>query len=159
VRPYPSLRILFASPTQRLPGILQSPFLNKIGGSNRVREELTTAFAEGRGVTAKVRWVSKGDEQGKNKWIHCTPLVGQNGQIGVWMVVIVDDEKSNERWAGGGRPPPQVATPERTWASGGTNGYRGGASSQAGSSDMNGGLSERNGGGSLASGSVTSLRI
>jgi len=33
VRPYPSLRILFASPSQRIPGILQSPFLNKIGGS------------------------------------------------------------------------------------------------------------------------------
>ena len=49
VRPYPSLRILFASPSQRVPGILQSPFMNKIGGSNRVREELTAALADGRG--------------------------------------------------------------------------------------------------------------
>lgn len=93
IRPYPSLRILFASPSQRVPGILQSPFMNKIGGSNRVREELTAALADGRGVTAKVRWVSKHDEEGRNKWIHCTPLVGVNGQIGVWMVVIVDDER------------------------------------------------------------------
>ena len=93
VRPYPSLRILFASPSQRLPGILQSPFLNKIGGSSRVQDELTAALAEGRGVTAKVRWISKADEEGRNKWIHCTPLLGSNGRIGVWMVVIIDDDK------------------------------------------------------------------
>jgi len=94
VRPYPSLRILFASPSLRVPGILQSPFMAKIGGSNRVREGLTQALAGGRGVTAKVRWVSKTDLEGRNRWIHCTPLIGSNGAIGVWMVVIVDDEAS-----------------------------------------------------------------
>lgn len=95
VRPYPSLRVLFASPSLRVPGILQSPFLNKIGGSNRVREELTQALADGRGVTAKVKWISSThDEGGRNRWIHCTPLIGSNGAIGVWMVVIVDDETS-----------------------------------------------------------------
>ncbi|KAL8929588.1 MAG: hypothetical protein Q9172_000384 [Xanthocarpia lactea] len=99
IRPYPSLRILFASPTLRVPGILQSPFLNKIGGSSRVRDELTSALAEGRGVTAKVRWVSRADEEGRNRWIHCTPLVGSNGQIGVWMVVLVDDDQGlSRRW-------------------------------------------------------------
>jgi hypothetical protein len=92
VRPYPSLRILFASPTLRVPGVLQSPFMHKIGGSPRVREELTQALADGRGVTAKVRWVSKTDPEGRSRWIHCTPLIGSNGAIGVWMVVIVDDE-------------------------------------------------------------------
>lgn len=92
VRPYPSLRILFASPTLRVPGILQSPFMAKIGGSSRVREELTRALSDGRGVTAKVRWVSKSDMEGRNRWIHCTPLIGSNGAIGVWMIVIVDDE-------------------------------------------------------------------
>ncbi|CZS90128.1 related to nonphototropic hypocotyl protein 1 [Rhynchosporium agropyri] len=95
VRPYPSLRILFASPSLRVPGILQSPFMAKIGGSNRVREELTQALADGRGVTAKVKWVSKTDQEGRNRWIHCTPLLGSNGAIGVWMVVIVDDEASS----------------------------------------------------------------
>lgn len=35
IRPYPSLRILFASPSLRVPGILQSPFMAKIGGSVR----------------------------------------------------------------------------------------------------------------------------
>ncbi|CAD6456392.1 60311a1f-1a5b-47c2-bf5b-34032f583a51 [Sclerotinia trifoliorum] len=94
VRPYPSLRVLFASPTLRVPGILQSPFMAKIGGSSRVRDELTQAFADGRGVTAKVRWVTKDDLEGRPRWIHCTPLIASNGAIGVWMIVIVDDEAS-----------------------------------------------------------------
>lgn len=92
IRPYPSLRILFASPSLRVPGILQSPFMNKIGGSQRVRDDLTQALADGRGVTARLRWVSKTDPDGYSRWIHCTPLLGGNGAIGVWMVVIVDEE-------------------------------------------------------------------
>lgn len=73
--------------------------MNKIGGSNRVRDELTAALAEGRGVTAKVRWVSRSNEEGRNRWIHCTPLLGSNGQIGVWMVVLVDDDtEMHRRW-------------------------------------------------------------
>jgi hypothetical protein len=120
VRPYPSLRILFASPSQRVPGILQSPFLDKIGGSVRVRDELTAAFAEGRGVTAKVRWLSRSQEEGRSRWIHCTPLIGINGQIGVWMVVIVDDEKNKtpRTW----RPaPPVPASMARSTPSRGTS--------------------------------------
>ena len=134
-----------------------------------MREELTTAFAEGRGVTAKVRWVSKGDEQGRNKWIHCTPLLGLSGQIGVWMVVIVDDEKSNDRWRRGRRLPPHIATPEgtleRSWSSAHSTyviGHRVGGSSQHGSGDLNGTRpATRAGGGSLGSGSgsMTSLKI
>ncbi|ETN36839.1 uncharacterized protein HMPREF1541_07826 [Cyphellophora europaea CBS 101466] len=108
VRPYPSLRILFASPSQRVPGVLQSPFMSKIGGSNRVRDELTGALAEGRGVTAKVRWITKLDEEGRNKWIHCTPLVGSNGNIGVWMVVVVDDPKSSSKFSVSSRNAPAV---------------------------------------------------
>ena len=92
IRPYPSLRVLFASPTLRVPGILQSKFMDKIGGSERIREELTHALADGRGVTAKVRWVTRSDYEGRPRWIHCTPLLGSNGHIGVWMVVIVDEE-------------------------------------------------------------------
>lgn len=100
IRPYPSFRILFASPTLRVPGILQAPFMDKIGGSSRVRNELSAALAEGRGVTAKVRWVSKVDEDGRSRWIHCTPLLGSNGQIGVWMIVLVDDDQAagGRRW-------------------------------------------------------------
>ncbi|KAK5213431.1 hypothetical protein LTR72_000287 [Exophiala xenobiotica] len=161
VRPYPSLRVLFASPSQRLPGILQSPFLNKIGGSNRVREELTAAFADGRGVTAKVRWLSRGDEQGKNKWIHCTPLVGHQGQVGVWMIVIVDEEQSNsERWPpGAGRLPPTVATPERATERSAVNGHRLFSPTPTGPGGTNGPYYDANGVGSMGSGSVTSLRI
>lgn len=44
VRPYPSLRVLFASPDLRMPGILQSPLLNRIGGSARVRDDLAHAL-------------------------------------------------------------------------------------------------------------------
>lgn len=73
--------------------------MNKIGGSSRVRDELTSALAEGRGVTAKVRWVTRVDEEGRSRWIHCTPLVGSNGLIGVWMVVLVDDDQGlSRRW-------------------------------------------------------------
>lgn len=97
IRPYPSLRILFASPSLRIPGILQSPFMNKIGGSSRVREELTQALADGRGVTAKVRWITKSNREGRSRWIHCTPLIGSNGAIGVWMIVVVDDESPDDR--------------------------------------------------------------
>ena len=74
--------------------------MNKIGGSGRVRDELTAALAEGRGVTAKVRWVSKIDEEGRSRWLHCTPLLGSNGQIGVWMIVLIDDDDGtlHRRW-------------------------------------------------------------
>ncbi|KAH8882810.1 hypothetical protein GQ53DRAFT_587654, partial [Thozetella sp. PMI_491] len=93
VRPYPNLRILFASPSLRVPGILQSPLMARIGGSNRVMAELNQAFADGNGVTARIKWVSKSDPEGRTRWIHCTPLLGSNGAIGVWMVVIVDDDE------------------------------------------------------------------
>ncbi|TLD19915.1 hypothetical protein PspLS_09554 [Pyricularia sp. CBS 133598] len=95
VRPYPNLKILFASPSLRVPGILQSHFMSKIGGSSRVRDELTAALAEGHGVTAKVRWVASAKTgEGRHRWIHCTPLLGGNGAIGVWMVVITEDEEA-----------------------------------------------------------------
>ncbi|EPS37836.1 hypothetical protein H072_8444 [Dactylellina haptotyla CBS 200.50] len=100
VRPNPSLRILFASPSMRTPGILQSPLMSKIGGTDRVREELESALNNGRGITVKVRWLSKAEEQnpkkteflGRERWLHCTPLFGPNSAVGVWMIVIVDDE-------------------------------------------------------------------
>lgn len=107
VRPYPSLKILFASPSLRVPGILQSHLMGRIGGSRRIHEELEQAFALGQGVTAKVRWISggvrsdgssgsssieNGGKEGRPRWIHCTPLIGSNGSVGVWMVVVVDED-------------------------------------------------------------------
>ncbi|KAH0386600.1 hypothetical protein KCU92_g2417, partial [Aureobasidium melanogenum] len=101
VRPAPSLRILFTSPSLRVPGILQSPFLSRIGGSPRVRSELAQAFTEGRGVTAKIRWLTRieedGEDEGRSRWIHCTPLIGHGGAVGVWMVVLVDEEGSQSK--------------------------------------------------------------
>ncbi|KAF1838574.1 hypothetical protein BDW02DRAFT_488716 [Decorospora gaudefroyi] len=101
VRPAPSLRILFTSPSLRVPGILQSRFLDRIGGSNRVRDSLSDALGDGsRGVTAKIRWLphavsslENSYEEGRPRWIHCTPLLGQNGAVGVWMVVLVDEKE------------------------------------------------------------------
>ncbi|KAM0221313.1 hypothetical protein ACHAQD_005670 [Fusarium lateritium] len=125
VRPYPSLRILFASPSLRVPGMLQSSFLSRIGGSDRVRETLTQAFAGGNGLTAKIRWLSKSEMQtkgntdgsqaapsnpGRNRWIHCTPLLGSNGAVGVWMVVLIDDE-SDEAFIRGMRREAPVVQP------------------------------------------------
>ncbi|KAH9910046.1 hypothetical protein F4778DRAFT_767912 [Xylariomycetidae sp. FL2044] len=107
VRPHPNLRILFASPSMRVPGMLQSSFLSRIGGAPTTRDAIAQAFADGHGVTAKVRWLTKvggggtagtaadslsADGGGKGRWIHCTPLLGGNGAVGVWMVVLVDDE-------------------------------------------------------------------
>ncbi|KAL9077821.1 MAG: hypothetical protein Q9157_003247 [Trypethelium eluteriae] len=114
VRPYPSLRILFTSPTLRVPGILQSHFLHRVGGSSRVRDELTAALATGRGVTAKVRWIARPDDvtednPGRARWIHCTPLIGNNGQVGVWMVVLVDDDKEEGMMKRRFRQAPPVA--------------------------------------------------
>lgn len=101
MRPAPSLRILFTSPSLRVPGILQSRFLDRIGGSNRVRESLSDALSDGsRGVTAKIRWLPHAVsdledhyEEGRPRWIHCTPLLGQNGSVGVWMIVLVDEKE------------------------------------------------------------------
>ncbi|KAF2270900.1 hypothetical protein CC78DRAFT_450289 [Lojkania enalia] len=117
LRPAPSLRILFTSPSLRVPGILQSRFLDRIGGSLRVRHSLAEALADGtRGVTARVRWLTSAaprlegerTDEGRPRWIHCTPLLGKSGAVGVWMVILVDDEKGSEprrRF----RPAPPVA--------------------------------------------------
>lgn len=115
VRPAPSLRILFTSPSLRVPGILQSPFLHRIGGSSRVRTDLAEALGEGRGVTAKIRWLAKADEhgegEGRPRWIHCTPLLGHSGAVGVWMIVLVDEEGAANHIGQGRRfrPAPPVA--------------------------------------------------
>ncbi|KAJ4164204.1 hypothetical protein LMH87_005888 [Akanthomyces muscarius] len=127
----------------RVPGILQSPLLDRIGGSARIREQLVDALAAGQGVTAKVKWlntsrrknqrpsqkkaninhpleahleadddvdtVTEPEPAGRARWLHCTPLAGSNGKVGVWMIVIVDDEERPARPVGIVAPP--VAAP------------------------------------------------
>lgn len=122
VRPYPSLRILFTSPSMAMPGILQTPLLDRIGGSPRMRDQLVQALSQGQGVTARVKWLRKkmshhrnastdkssvestsgeqepeSESEGRMRWLHCTPLVGSNSKIGVWMVVLVDEDAATSK--------------------------------------------------------------
>jgi len=91
VRPFPSLRILFTSPSLDLPGMVQAPIMDKLGGSARVRHELSQALEDGREVTAKVRWKTNAQEESQDRWIFFTPLIGKKGEIGVWMAILEDD--------------------------------------------------------------------
>lgn len=113
VRPHPSLRIIFVSPALRIPGLLQSPFVSRIGGPPHVREGLLDAFESGAAVTAKITWLPHGqenndmtngdsrpssrrggppDQGARARYISCTPLLGSDDQVGVWMVVMVENE-------------------------------------------------------------------
>lgn len=79
-----------------------------------MRSDLAAALGEGRGVTAKIRWLTKADEEGEGegrpRWIHCTPLLGHSGTVGVWMIVLVDEEGSSHGSTGRRfRPAPPVA--------------------------------------------------
>jgi hypothetical protein len=66
-----------------------------------VRASVGNALSDAtRGVTAKIRWLSRAcanleesQEEGRPRWIHCTPLLGSSGAVGVWMVVLVDEER------------------------------------------------------------------
>ena len=51
-------------------------------------------------MTAKIRWLphavqdlDDAVDEGRPRWIHCTPLLGQGGSVGIWMIVLVDDDK------------------------------------------------------------------
>ncbi|KAJ5609289.1 hypothetical protein N7528_009856 [Penicillium herquei] len=101
VRPYPSLKVIFTSPSLQIPGMLQSSFMSRIGSSSAVKDELTQAMMNGRSVTARIKWVTRFNTDGRNRWVHCTPLYASNGEVGVWMVVIVDDdEETLPNWRG-----------------------------------------------------------
>lgn len=126
VRPAPHLRILFASPSLRIPGMVQSNLMDRIGGSAQLRHQIEQALYRGQSVTAKVKWNASsppGNKKGvapggpppqevsdgsiphvvnRNRWIHATPLLGRNSEVGVWMVVLVDEEKDGGRGGGGG---------------------------------------------------------
>ncbi|KAI1112619.1 hypothetical protein F5Y14DRAFT_254105 [Nemania sp. NC0429] len=107
VRPCPTLRILFASPSLRVPGILQSPFMSRIGGPQSIRDAISQAFRDGDGITTKIQWLARPMpsgltpslvlQGGRSRWIHTTPLLGVNGAVGVWMVVLVDDEEGKKK--------------------------------------------------------------
>lgn len=76
-----------------------------------VREGLSEAFESGESVTAKVTWLPQGRaddgseysrpgsssgraaDGGRTRYISCTPLLGSDDQVGVWMVVMVENEQ------------------------------------------------------------------
>lgn len=86
-----------------------------------VRDGLSEAFEQGAAVTAKVTWLPQGKPAedgdhnlsesrpvsrkgpqapegisgagvGKTRYISCTPLLGSDDQVGVWMIVMVENE-------------------------------------------------------------------
>ena len=94
-RPHPSLKVLFASPSLQSPQTLQQPLLDNIGGSARVRQDLARALEIGRKVTAKVEWLAQSSHS-KTCWLHCTPLLGSNETIGVWMIFMVEVDSGDD---------------------------------------------------------------
>ena len=81
--------------------MLQSSFLNRIGETGPKRDNIINAMKTGRSVTARIKWMTKFNDQGRHRWIHCTPLLANNGQIGVWMVIVIDDDDEHSvRWQG-----------------------------------------------------------
>ena len=105
VRPYPSLRILFASPALSGPGIVHGLIMDKFRVNARIRDELSQALIDGREVTAKALWIPHQGEEGANKWIHFTPLFGSKDQVGAWMVILEEYNPDSPR-----KPKQQTAT-------------------------------------------------
>ena len=98
VRPYPSLRITFTSPALRIPGLLQTKLIDRIEGPAHVREGVLDAMSHGTSVTAKVNWSPlSGTGEVRQRWLHCTPLIGSDERVGVWMVVMVEREEVTGR--------------------------------------------------------------
>ena len=71
-----------------------------------MREGILESLANGTGVTAKISWLtgtpgehghSRSDVEGKSRWIHCTPLMGSDEKVGVWMIVMVEKEEVTGR--------------------------------------------------------------
>jgi hypothetical protein len=71
--------------------------MDRIEVSPPVHDELTQALAQGRSVTAKVRWVTSPGGRARNQWIAFTPLIGSHEQVGVWIAILVDDEYEKEQ--------------------------------------------------------------
>lgn len=110
IRPYPSLRIVFASRAMRKLGRLQQrPFLAHVAAPKSTIVGLKESFESNVPVTAKIammreggkrdgtvtgRWGKKNEEdpatRGRTCWISATPLLDGNNKVGVWMVVFAD---------------------------------------------------------------------
>lgn len=70
-----------------------------------MREGILDALSHGTPVTAKISWLTNATPSedsnsqrsapvaGKPRWIHCTPLLGSDEKVGVWMIVMVEKEE------------------------------------------------------------------
>ena len=98
-----------------------------------MRSQIAANMKHGRPVTAKVRWLTRQDGEGRPRHIHCTPLLASTGAVGVWMVVIVDEQ---------GAPPPgrrwRAAPPVEGRVGGGNGGGRGYPGSERDRNPVNG---------------------
>lgn len=114
MRPSPSLKIIFASPALRKMGnLIQSTLLSHIAAPPATLKGLKESFESGNPVTAKVLFSAQASESkdgreldrsqskrdieeasssklGRTCWISATPLLGGDDEVGVWMVVLVD---------------------------------------------------------------------
>lgn len=100
---------MFVSPSLRLPGILRTPFFSKVGGPSKTIAALESAFRDGASVTAKVLWLPKnthigergrGPAEVKARWIRCTPLLGSDDRVGLWMIVLVPVDRDGIQGSG-----------------------------------------------------------
>jgi hypothetical protein len=114
VWPYPSLRMIFVSRAARKFGKLQQRrFLAHVAAPPSTLSGLKELFESGTPVTAKIalmdhadeskegkasgRWGERGEdpaEKGNMCWISATPLLDAENNVGVWMVVIVDERSA-----------------------------------------------------------------
>ncbi|KAL9114694.1 MAG: hypothetical protein Q9227_001372 [Pyrenula ochraceoflavens] len=117
IRPYPSLRIVFASQAVRkIAQLQQRPFLSHVAAPPGTLTGLKESLETGTPVTGKVvlmekggrrdgtatgRWGKKGDDEpsrfGRVCWISATPLLDGADRVGVWMVVLVDRPGGGQR--------------------------------------------------------------
>lgn len=66
--------------------------MDRVDGAQHIQEGLLEALTQGVGVTARILWLThskkqdRGTTQGKERWVHCTPLLGSDDNVGVWMI-------------------------------------------------------------------------
>ena len=119
IRPAPSLRIIFVSSRLKSLGdVVQSPFLSHVAASSKTLSGLRESFESVVPVTAKIGFMpNRGksrnglstDQLGRNGdaaeaaksaktcWLSATPLLDGDGQIGVWMMVIVEKGRATSK--------------------------------------------------------------
>lgn len=73
--------------------------MDRIGGPQAIRDGVLDSLSHNNPVTAKISWLSvptdpshRSSIEGKPRWIHCTPLLGSDEKVGVWMIVMVEQE-------------------------------------------------------------------